>query len=267
MKAKNITLAIMFMVLSGVSYAGTDLVTASAGAVPGMSITAVSDNAASSVPSTPDVSTSAAISSVSYDGVWALGFNLKRRSMRGEEGLALRRAICAAIDRKAIAMDIMGSARVPDSIIPPGMTGYLPGLITPDASERSVTGARLVLLCTDGDKTLEAVAVMVQDCRAIGVELALVTLNYAEQLSFEESLKVGSYDLFLVGYKTQDGSTAELLRELFSSGGSANFFGLADARLDALLQSTTADEKVYNDVQQDIWERRVMLPIFYIEKY
>lgn len=216
-----------------------------------------------------------------YDGIWFLGFNLARPAFMGGDADAvnLRRFISIAIDRETIARSIMGAVRIPDSIIPPGMSGYRPAnaplRYDPDAARIGLKQGvidkvkTLTLLYTDGTRTEKAVKKIRDDLAAVGISVNSVTVNYADRFEFERKLREGKYDLFLMGYKTEKGDTAELFRELFLTGSQANFFQYSNDGVDKGIEKVVMgrdDDTVYGQMQETIWDAHVMVPIFYIEK-
>ncbi|MFC1517111.1 ABC transporter substrate-binding protein [Candidatus Margulisiibacteriota bacterium] len=212
-----------------------------------------------------------------YDGLWFLGFNLKSSSFKGPQGLILRRAINEAIDRKYLGQKIMGASFIPDSFIPLGMDGYVAREnfyeYDPEQAKALIKENEglskikvLKLLHTDGVKTERVAKKIRSELSNLGIDLVLMPVNYADADSFEKELKAKDYDIFLMGFKTKEGQTKELVRELFSSEGKANFFGLDDPVLTRLSSTPSADQKVYNDIQDILWQKQVILPIFYIER-
>ena len=149
---------------------------------------------------------------ITYDGLWFLGFNLERPVFQGEKGLKIRKLVCKQIDRAYLAKNIMKAEKVPDSFIPPGMPGYFkqPEMFQYRSSTENI-GITLNLLHTDGVKTERIVKKIKKDLEQIGINLVAIPVNYSEPGLFEDNLKVGNYDLFLLGYKADSGSTEELL--------------------------------------------------------
>jgi len=214
---------------------------------------------------------SLAQATVTYDGLWFLGFNLASQHFQGAAGLELRQKICRQVDRGLLAKKIMGAENVPDSFIPLGMPGYSPQqdffqYVPQQSKAQAIT---LNLLHTDGVKTEKIVRELRQELAGIGIALISWPVNYSEPDRFEESLRTGGYDLFLMGYKAEEGSTKEMLQELFTGQGKANFFRLNDTELDSCINAlgVSADLKAFDKVQQILWEKQILLPIFYIESF
>lgn len=216
-----------------------------------------------------------------YDGLWFLGYNQKSQAFSSQNGLKLREAINLAIDRDHLCTKIMQAPYLPDSFIPLGMLGYEKQEMfyeySPEKARMIIKNNEnlkkirvLRLLYTDGVKT-EKVAKKIQDDLAqIGIDLVLDPVNYSKARLFEEKLKAGNYDLFLLGYKTKTGATQEFLTGLFTYQGEANFFNINDPKLEELCGkefNTSGNAATFQEIQKLLWEQQALLPIFYIERF
>ncbi|MFC1596268.1 ABC transporter substrate-binding protein [Candidatus Margulisiibacteriota bacterium] len=151
-----------------------------------------------------------------YDGLWFLGFNLKKDLLSGENGLLVRRAVSYAIQRKEIVADIVAERIVPDTIIPYGMEGYQ-SVEAPTCNIKlakalmskaglKMTDKRLKnirLLHTNGILTKQIANKLKQDLQHIGIKLILTGIDFADQDKWIAGLKSGAYDLHLMGFKAE----------------------------------------------------------------
>lgn len=234
---------------------------------------------------------------VSYDGTWFLGFNSNKDIFGDSSGKAVRQAFNLAIDRADICKNIIGDKNVPSGIIPKGMDGYdalLKGysfdagraaaiLKKSGYSRNDKRLKHLVLIHTDGVKTVEIANAVAADLKKIGVTADLKQIRYSEGEDWERALSSGKFHMFLMGYKLlpeEDVPTAEalssqrMLRDLFHTNGEANFFFFSDKELDSAIEkggslptgeasSLTQNLKNLNKYLQDL---SLTVNLFYIKK-
>jgi len=192
-----------------------------------------------------------------YDGLFFLGFNLHKDVFNDKN---VRYAINYAIDRKYIANKIISEEVVPTGVIPPGMSGYEPSFegFSYDLKKakkllKKPLNVELVLLHTDGVKTVGMAEKIVKDLKAAGVKVKTKQVEYSDQDKWESELKSGRHHLFLMGYKagfvgasgeaTSEVDAYDLLSPLFSTDGSANFTYYSNQRVDNLLDQAAATDK------------------------
>jgi len=151
-----------------------------------------------------------------YDGIWFLGFNMNSKIFGNTNGFKVRRAFGLALDREWIIKNIVGDTVVPASVIPPGMSGHDPGLKAPKQNISKAKALmkeagyamndprikKLTLFHTNGEMTVEIAKWIKRYLVNIGVDLKLVEVDYADQKTWEIGLKGGTYDMFLMGYKS-----------------------------------------------------------------
>jgi ABC-type transport system substrate-binding protein len=156
-----------------------------------------------------------------YDGVWFLGFNLKKDIFSGDNGKLVRQAVTMAVDRTRIATKIVGDDTVPVNIIPPGMEGYLSLESYPHDYRQAKTIMKragytiadkrlkaITLLHTDGEKTKQIVDEIKIDLINLGFDITTTQLSYSDTKTWQKELASGKYDLFVMGYKA--GSVGEI---------------------------------------------------------
>ena len=221
---------------------------------------------------------------LNYDGLWFMGFNLNKDVFGDSNGKLVRQAVNYAIDRKHICAGIMGDNNIPTTVLPPGMDGrdesvkgysYNPVkakelLKKAGYSMKDKRLKGLVLLHTDGDKTVAIANSIKHYLAAVGISVKLKQMPYEDQDGWDNTLSGGRNHLFLMGYKAQDpfdSATGEardsqgFLTDLFSSSGNANFFFLRDKKLDGLIDANQPREASIM-LQQD----PVTVNLFYITK-
>lgn len=220
-----------------------------------------------------------------YDGVWLLGFNLRSAAFTGPNSLLFRRAIAGAIDRAALAKNIFGETITPNGFIPPGMPGYeaaLPGQVYDPARSAEVfksLGQRLpkqiILIHTDGDKTIAAAKAIQSDLAKAGLAIQLRQTSYDDFSSFDlmiNQIKKNRVQMFLMGFKADiPWATLSLLQPLFYSQGSQNFTGYKNPKVDNLLEAAQnfsdrpSQTKILSTVDQLISEDLPAVGLFYIK--
>lgn len=157
-----------------------------------------------------------------YDGIWFLGFNLKKDLFGNDDGRVVRQSFAMAIERGMISSKIIGDDTVPAGVIPPGMEGYDPTLkgypydlglakkmmrsVGYQLNDRRIKN--LTILHTDGKKTLEIVDRIKMDLVNLGVDMTRTEVSYSDLTKWRKLLASGKYDLFVMGYKA--GSFGEL---------------------------------------------------------
>jgi len=232
-----------------------------------------------------------------YDGTWFLGFNTNKDVFGGRAAKAVRQAFNLAVDRKSICRDIIGDSNIPTGIIPKGMDGYdaslkgYPHDINKAVSLLKKAGysrndrrlKELVLIHTDGVKTVKIARRIASDLKKIGVTVRSKQVRYSQGEDWEEALSKGKFHMFLMGYKllpeedvptSEALSTQRMLKDLFHTDGEANFFSVSDKKLDSSIEridltptseaaSLTAGLKALNKYLQDL---SLTVNLFYIEK-
>jgi ABC-type transport system substrate-binding protein len=232
-----------------------------------------------------------------YDGIWFLGFNLDSPAFLD---LQVRQAVAHTIAKTYISNVIMSEEVTPDSIIPPGMSGFDPALVP---YKQNITYAKLLmhragfemtdrrlkimsLLHTDGIKTIEIVNKIKKDLKKIGMDINLVQVSYQDQDKWIKELKSKKHDFFVMGYKADinelftseadraDSNSYNLLNPLFRTKGDANFTGFSDPEFDRLLDQINQIDPVMQKMRQGklkqanrlIYKQLPVIVIFYIEK-
>ncbi|MDI6732106.1 MAG: ABC transporter substrate-binding protein [Candidatus Margulisbacteria bacterium] len=232
-----------------------------------------------------------------YDGVWLLGFDLKRPVVRE---IKVRRAMIEGLDRKFIAQVIMSEEAVPIGYVPPGMLGYDPDLkLIPydlkqaKADLKSVGYSandkrlkNLKLLHTDGVKTIAIANKIKTDLQKLGIKLTLSSVDAFDEDQWAEELSSGKFDLFLLGYKAdleqlfsdnpeiENPDGYDLLAPLFKTGAEVNFFHYSSKPVDELFAKTAGFNRALSSerntrlkkINRLIYNHLPAVGLFYIEK-
>ncbi|MCX5726624.1 MAG: ABC transporter substrate-binding protein [Candidatus Saganbacteria bacterium] len=149
-----------------------------------------------------------------YDGVWFLGFNMEKDVFNGGSGKLVRKAISLSVNKERINK-IIGTEIIPTGIIPSGMPGFDPAQsgyqLNTKKAKTLMAGAgysvmdkrlkNLTLLHTDGVKTIEIAKWIKRDLQVLGIDVQFVEVKYSDQTTWNNELKSGKYDMFLMGYK------------------------------------------------------------------
>jgi len=233
-----------------------------------------------------------------YDGLWFLGFNMKKDIFNGTKGKLLRQAFNYAIDRRYICKNIIGDDNIPTGVIPMGMPGsntdiegysYSPAeavklLRQAGYSRRDKRLNGLLLIHTNGTKTVQIAQLIKKDLSSVGIEVKLKNIDYEEEDSWENELMEKKEHLFLMGYKSSMqpfenknddiSRTEQFLRDLFYSSGEANMGSLKNKGLDAIIDTISATASSEPELKLKLLEKanRVMtndpvtVNLFYIKE-
>ena len=228
-----------------------------------------------------------------YDGLWFLGFNMKNEIFSGPHGKLVRQAFNYAINRSYICREIIGDLNVPSGVIPLGLPGHNSGIsgysYSPDQAKKLLRSAgnkqikNLVLIHTDGIKTIRTAQAIKNDLAAAGINISLRQIAYDEDDSWEKELATGTAPLFLMGYKVPPqpfemndsfSRSEKFLYDLFHSKGEANMFFLHSSELDALIETTTdtqskeaqLKERLMEKTDRILFDNPVTVNLFYIKE-
>ncbi len=227
-----------------------------------------------------------------YDGIWFLGFNMKKELFSGNGGRSLRQAVNHAINRSYICKEMIGDDNVPTGIFPPGLPGRDPtikGYSYSRERARNMIGASgkrlktIVLLHTDGQKTVSVARAIKRDLSSAGIDISLRQISYEEDDTWERELSAGSAHMFLMGYKVPpqpferndpQSRSEKLLYELFHSKGEANMFFLKNQEIDAIIDMISATpskeaalkERLMNKADRMLFYDPVTVNLFYIRE-
>ena len=214
-------------------------------------------------PETPDTSAKFATQTITeearektYDGIWFIGFNLKKKIFNDEDGRIIRQAFSMAINRKIISK-IIGDEIIPAGIIPPKMEGYDPTLKGYPYDLRLAkrmmrsTGyslydkrlKNLTILHTDGKKTLRIVNRIKMDLVDLGVSMKRIQVSSKNPAKWKNMLKSGKYDMFVMGYKAGD------IGELFIGDKDRNIFHTFACHLNP---TDEARQRIFNTFKEAV---------------
>jgi len=154
---------------------------------------------------------------VEYDGVWFLGFNLHKDVFSSKN---TRKAFKYLIDKNYIAKTVIGDENIPLNILPETLIGgstkegvyvdikkasSLLKLAGYSKGDKRLKG--LVLVHTDGIKTVEIANKIKKDLSKGGIEITLKKIPYIDSKEWTKTLEGGRNHLFLMGYKANDFDT------------------------------------------------------------
>jgi len=236
----------------------------------------------------------------SYDGIWFMGFNMNKDIFGDKNGKLVRHAFSAAVNRQAV-LKIMGEDIMPNGIIPSGMMGYDP---QQKSFKYNVPAAKklmrqagypvsdkrlksLVLLHTDGDKTVVIANLIKLNLIALGVNVVLKEVPFKYQDMWADDLKSGKYHMFLLGYKTAswvqddlypiskaDNNPYDIVSSIFSTKRYANFMNYSNPKVDSLLNFVQAYDPAskeaisgqFKQINSIVSADYPVLNLFYISK-
>ncbi len=192
----------------------------------------------------------------------------------------VRRAIAHAIDRAAFLAESSATRREAVGLLPPGLWGYSPSRkalpfdrgrarqLLLEAGHPGGSGLPpLELLIPVNSMAAGRLAEQVAtDLGEIGVRVEKVPLSWAE-LSRRTDAHEGH--MFLMAWIADLPDPETLLRTLFESGGSANYFAFHDERIDRLLQSGAREmspvlrAEIYREAERRILELAPIVPLYH----
>ena len=232
-----------------------------------------------------------------YDGIWFLGFNTKVAPFNK---LPVRQAVAHTLSRQVIINSVASAEEIPASYVPPGMTGFDPDLqpykhnlayakalmrkagLPPNKPELK----NISLLHTDGVKTIEIARQIQKELKQLGLKVNRRQISYSDSALWEDELRSGRHQLFLMGYKAQPdqlfsteagtkmSDSVSLLAPLFGTNGEANFTDYSQANIDLLLEQlalinpTLTKERAVKllVINRQLYRDLPVLLLFYIEK-
>ena len=215
-----------------------------------------------------------------YLSTYAYVPNLRRLPDRDS-----RVALAMSVDRQQITDRITGAGENPAlSWVPPGIPGYSPSRFTwaqmpkdelarrardlwAAAMKRGATPARLTL-CTDASANHRrtAVALVDQWRRALGVDVAIVEMEWKAYLAMREL--PGECDLIRFGWSA-DFVDPEAFLALFTSGHAQNVAGYSNPAYDALILkagvAANAGQRaaILASAERSLLQDAVVIPIFH----
>jgi peptide/nickel transport system substrate-binding protein/oligopeptide transport system substrate-binding protein len=209
--------------------------------------------------------------------IYFLGFNLKQPPFNN---LQMRRAISLAVDRSAIASQLLGNgANVLNGFLPPELT---PGE-QPEASQvKQDNGHALQAMAGAGypyglglpqlsyayndSPGHDYLAQLLQDqLDKVGVDLQLKRIPWQD---YETAIRSGSYSLFRLGWDADYPDPDNLLYFNFDSTEKTNLTGYDSAKFDALLQQARSEQdpgrrqEIYLQAEQTLLADAPIIPLF-----
>lgn len=218
---------------------------------------------------------------------------MKKTFFNGQKGKLIRQAFNYAINRKAICEKIFDEKIVPTQIIPYGMPGYDNNLKGYDFSIETAKKllqkagnpklGPIVILHTDGIKTIQAAKEIQKNLEKIGIKTSLKEIKYQDDDTWERELSKGEADLFLMGYKVPIlpfekndpySRIEKFVFELFHTNGEANMFFLSNKNIDFLINTLkdtpskdqNTKDKILQKISRILYEDPVTVNIFYIRE-
>ncbi|MGI6413123.1 MAG: ABC transporter substrate-binding protein [Syntrophomonadaceae bacterium] len=186
--------------------------------------------------------------------IYAVGFNVNKEPFAGN--YLLRRAINYAIDRKAIADNVLGQGYRPlKGVIPVGTRGYnhdMPGYsYDPDKAKRlleesgylSKPGNKTLILSYNTDEGHRIVAESIAaQLSQIGLEVKLQAIEWN---SYKNHLAHMDLAFFRIGWYADYPDADSFLYSLFHSSniGISNFSGYFNPLVDKILEAARAETK------------------------
>lgn len=209
--------------------------------------------------------------------VYLYGFDTTREPF---DNPAVRRAISLAIDREALARDVMQATRAAaDAIVPPPIPGAQPGACQhcrhdPEAARAELEEAEVELerltLTHNRGRTHAAIA----EAMATDLEAALdveVELESMDLRPFIQAVRRGDVPFFRLGWEVGEPDPGAYLYPLFHSSqvGLDNLTRFADEEVDALLDQARAATNAatalshYRKAERRILEDAPVLPLLW----
>lgn len=192
----------------------------------------------------------------------------------------VRRAIALAIDREGIISAVlMGAGRVADSLVPPQIFGYSPGIepIRQDIEEAKrllreagiEEGTKISLLTADRGANLSTAQIIQANLREIGLDLEVDIVEWGTYLEYSAQ---GRHEIALGGWSTGTGDADYALYPLlhssaFGSQGNRSFYSNkeVDDLLDEARSNMNREKRLtnYRKIQEIVREEMPVIPLYY----
>jgi len=211
---------------------------------------------------------------VEYDGLWFLGFNHQSEIFKGSKGLNNRKYLAKIINRKKIAVQIIGSSVVAESYIYPNQYYQAEQQdIFADINCSTPNIKQIILHHTDGDKTRDIAEIIADDIeKKSNIKVVTKIYSMSKPQLWEKALKKSEFDIFLLGFKADyNGTEDTFIEPLYSSAGYANFMDYQNKNVDKLideLKNANNEQKnaILKTLDNILKAEVVLVPLFYIEK-
>lgn len=192
----------------------------------------------------------------------------------------VRQAITHALNRENLGPAMGNVYRPASGILPPGLTGYLPGakalahdaelarrLLAEAGHPRGAGLPPLDVYASTGSDTARSVfAGIAADLAGVGIEARLREVTWRE---FTRRLNARTAPSFLLTWVADLTDPDAFLRTLFQSGGPANLFGFSDEETDRLLglgaleRDPVARSRIYARAEQRLLGLAPIVPLYH----
>lgn len=192
----------------------------------------------------------------------------------------LRQAIAHALDRGTMVADSPTVRREAVGVLPPGIAGYSPDpktlLYDPAESRRLLAenghpngeGLPSIVLhnASRGSSALRSMSQLRADLLAVGIQLEVVPVTWAELSEHLDNQTAGAFLLAWIADLTDPDS---FMRSLFESGGSGNYFGHRSDETDRLLAKGSHEfnpverARIYRELERQVLEEAPMVPLYH----
>jgi ABC-type transport system substrate-binding protein len=196
------------------------------------------------------------------------------------DDVRVRQAIAHALDRKAFVAAAPSTRREAVGLLPPGLWGYSPqpkalphdparaeALLLEAGHPRGVDLPVLSLMIPENSPAAKQLSEgIAADLDRIGLAVSVESLSWGE-LGDRIDRRVGH--MFLMAWIADLPDPDALLRSLFESGGSANYFAFRDPRTEELLGRGAAEDspdlraRIYRDLERRILGLAPIVPLYH----
>jgi len=220
-----------------------------------------------------------------YLGTYFLAFNLQRPPFAGNPDL--RRALSLAIDREALARQVLRETQTPAwSLVPSGTSGYEPQrdpAYSLSQAERLAKAHELYARATAGlDKPLE-VRVIYGNSDVVRATLIAIASMWREAFGLKLDIYTEEFRVYLQTQKDPDQwhvlryawladyNDAFTFLELFRSNSPANIFGFRDEGFDSLLAASQRSQDLQlragllQEAEARLISDTVLIPLFHMQ--
>jgi len=219
-----------------------------------------------------------------YLGTYFIGLNLQRTPFFGNADL--RRALSLAIDRDALAQQVLKGTQAPAyGLVPAGTAGFEPQshpwASTP-IEERRALARTLYARATAGHTEPIRVRLIYGSSQLVRSVLVAVAAMWKETLGLEVEIVTEEFRVYLDTQRdpnrwealrfawVADYNDASTFLELFRQGNPSNVFGYANPRFDALLAQAqrtldpTARAQLLQEAERLLLEEQAFIPVFHM---
>jgi len=195
----------------------------------------------------------------------------------------LRKALVFALNRKKLAVEVMGSKYPPaKQIIPPGMPGYSPenaiAVYDPVKAMQALEKSRYsgspgilklsIASASQSNLAKNELEMYRENLAEIGIELQPVFVETWGE--FKKGIEEGKYDLFRYALYADIPDPDDLMPGIVETGGSHNFTGYGNEEVDSLIRKARGETdpvkrvSFYREAERKVLDDAPLVPVIFL---